>query len=102
MYFFRTCTFVALILLVCSCKSYKQLAYFQDLSDTSRVQRVEMYPYKPILIQVDDQLQVSITSTSPEAAIYFQQAPSAGTAASLPSYTVFQNGNITMPVLGDI
>ncbi len=102
MYYYRTGAFLAFILLVCSCNSSKKLTYFQDLSDTAHIQRVEMYSYKPILIQVDDQLQVSITSTSPEAAIYFQQAPSAGTAAALPSYTVFQNGNITMPVLGDI
>lgn len=102
MYFYRTGILVVSILLICSCGSNKSLSYFQDLSDTSHIQRVDMYPYKPLLIQVDDQLQVSITSTSPEAAVYFQQAPSAGTAAALPSYTVFQNGSITMPVLGDI
>jgi polysaccharide export outer membrane protein len=102
MYFYRTGILVAFIFLVCSCNSNKQLTYFQDLNDTSHIQRIEMYPYKPILIQVDDQLQISITSTSPEAVMYFNQAPSAGTAAALPSYTVFQNGSITMPVLGDI
>jgi polysaccharide export outer membrane protein len=102
MYFYRIGILAAFIVLICSCNASKNLTYFQDLSDTSAVQHVDMYPYQPILIQVDDQLQVSITSTSPEAAVYFQQAPSAGTAAALPSYTVFQNGNITMPVLGDI
>lgn len=102
MYFYRTGILLVVIFLFCSCGSNKQLTYFQDLSDTGHTQSIVMYPYKPLLIQVDDQLQVSITSTSPEAVIYFQQAPSAGTAAALPSYTVFQNGTITMPVLGDI
>lgn len=81
-----------------SCKTSKQLAYFQDLNDTSKIQTAVQYPYEPLTLKVDDQVQITISSTAPEAAQYFNLV--AGTTTSV--YTVSPNGNITLPVLGDI
>ena len=52
------------------CKSSKELAYFQDLKDTTKIQSVVQYPYEPLKIKVDDQLQIAISSTGAEAAQY--------------------------------
>lgn len=96
-----------------SCTHSRQLAYFQDLSDTGRIQFVEQYPFQPLKLMVDDQIQVTISSTSPEAAQFFNLAAATVGSPSTSSvttpamnnisvYTVSTNGNITMPVLGEV
>ena len=105
--------FLILISWLVSCKTSKQLAYFQDLNDTTKIQTVAQYPYEPLKLMVDDQVQITISSTSPEAAQFFNLAASTTTssgpgAVATPAqsmisvYTVSTNGNITMPVLGDV
>ncbi|HSC53206.1 MAG TPA: polysaccharide biosynthesis/export family protein [Phnomibacter sp.] len=108
---------VSLLLFLASCKNSKQLAYFQDLSDTSRVQAVQLAPHEPLRLQPDDQVQITISSTSPEAAQFFNlmtATPVAGvagigvTGANMPSqsfanvYAVNQLGHVSLPVLGDL
>lgn len=98
---------------ISSCSNPKQLSYFQDLKDTSRVQQLALYPYQPLKLQPDDQVQITISSTSPESSQYFNLG--SATAASnvagtitAPSpvlmnvYNVSSKGDITMPVLGDL
>jgi len=96
-----------------SCKDTRSLTYFQDLSDTAVLQKVRMYPYKPLKIQPDDQLQVTISSNSPEASQFYNRGSStaAATVAGVVAtpnaglinlYSVSSKGNITLPVLGDI
>ncbi|MET0637344.1 MAG: polysaccharide biosynthesis/export family protein [Chitinophagaceae bacterium] len=97
-----------------SCKSSKQLAYFQDLPDDA-VSKIASIPYVPLRLQTNDEVQVTISSNSPEAAQYFNLAavtPSlqanAGTGALssqggfINVYRVSSTGFITMPVIGEI
>jgi polysaccharide export outer membrane protein len=97
-------------LLLLSCVNTKQLPYFQDLSDTSRKYSVDMYPYEPLRLMPDDQVQINISSISPEASRYFNLVQSTpGTAvgggggqSSQNTYSVNAEGFITMPIFGDI
>ena len=109
---------VVLILtgLLASCSNSKQLSYFQDLSDTAQVQKVTLAPFDPIRLKADDQLQITISSTTPEASQFFNlmtASPSSTTVAGTsnpgtPSqnfaniYAIGTNGNISLPVLGEV
>lgn len=96
---------LGIVFFLCSCGSNKKLSYFQDLTDTGRSEYVKVYPYKPLKLQIDDQLQISISSTSTEAAQFFNIVPVAGGAnnnSTAFSYVVANNGNITLPVIGEI
>lgn len=111
--FLRLLPALLLLAWLTSCQNSKQLAYFQDLSDTGRVYYLNMAPYEPIRLQADDQLQITISSTAPEAAQFFNlmtATPVSQVAgvASMPNqsfqnvYTISSKGTITLPVLGDI
>jgi polysaccharide export outer membrane protein len=101
---------LTLLFLFASCYNSKQLGYFQDLVDTSRVQGVQMYPYEPLRLQPDDQVQINISSISPEASQFFNLLlPTSTTGVGTTGNQAFQNiylidqqGLISMPVLGDI
>ena len=97
-----------------SCKTSKQLAYFKDLQDSALVSKISTLPYQPLTLQANDEVQVTISSTSPEASKFFNlvsASPSTsvdGSTASSQSqglinlYGVSTTGFITLPVLGDI
>lgn len=102
-------------LLFFSCQTSKQLTYFQDLSDTAKLQTISSALAPPLQLQPDDQVQVSISSPSADATSFFNlmatsPSPSSGVSAapSQPNqlfiniYTVSAEGRITLPVLGDI
>jgi polysaccharide export outer membrane protein len=90
----------------------KQLPYFQDLADTSRIHAVDLYPYEPLRLQADDQIQVNISSLSPQASQFFNQmltTPTAGVGmgggagqAFQNNYAVNQQGAIILPILGEV
>src|SRR5262245_56560477 len=63
--------FLSGLVAFCSCQSSKQLAYFQDLPDTALVNKIKSLPYEPLKLQANDEVQVTITSTSPEASQFF-------------------------------
>ena len=108
------CFFVVFLVVAVGCKTSKQLAYFQDLNDTSHVQVVSQYRFEALRLMADDQVQITISSTSPEASQYFNLMAAtpvtsvAGANVAMPSqsflnvYTVSPKGDITLPVLGDI
>jgi polysaccharide export outer membrane protein len=107
----RILTHLTLLFLFASCYSSKQLGYFQDLADTSRVQGVQMYPYEPLRLQPDDQVQINISSISPEASQFFNLLmPTSTTSVGATTgnqtfqnlYLINQQGMISLPVLGDI
>jgi polysaccharide export outer membrane protein len=106
----RILTHLSLLFLFASCYNSKQLAYFQDLSDTTRPQGVQMYPYEPLRLQPDDQVQINISSISPEASQFFNLllptstsgVGTTGNQAFQNIYLIDQQGLISMPVLGDI
>jgi polysaccharide export outer membrane protein len=93
-----------------SCVNSKQLSYFQDLSDTARKHLVDMAPFQPLRLQADDQVQINISSISPEASQFFNQlmqTPTAGVGVSggqtfQNNYSVNQEGFISLPMLGDL
>ena len=97
-----------------SCKTSKQLSYFKDLPDTAPVSKISTLQYEPLKLQTNDDVQVTISSTSPEASQFFNLVavtPSTsvdGTTTSSQSqgyinlYRVSAGGFITLPVLGDI
>jgi len=97
-----------------SCKTSKQLAYFKDLRDSSLVSKISTLPYEPLKLQANDEVQVTISSSAPEASQFFNLVavtPSTsvdGTATVSQSqgyinlYRVSTKGFISMPVLGDI
>ena len=103
-----------LLVMLCSCETSRQLPYFQDLPDNRPVTNVATRPYEPLRLQENDEIQINVSSSSPEASQFFNLmvvAPSNTSAApviasSTPSamnmYRVGSNGNITMPVLGEV
>ena len=109
-------TFVILPAMVAmfSCSTSRQLPYFNDLQETSLVNKISTLPYEPLKLQANDEVQVTISSTSPEASQFFNLVavtPSTsfdGTTTSSQSqgylnlYRVSASGFITLPVLGDI
>ena len=94
-----------------SCRTGKELALFQDLNSEqdAKVQQVRTAAFDPLRLQTDDQLQIVISSISPEASQLFNLMGSAVITGNNNStqnmqsvYTVSPSGNITIPVIGDV
>lgn len=103
------------LLMLASCKSYKNVPYFKDVPDSLRqAYRSPMISFQDIAIQPDDIIQVSIQTIDPlvnqqlaagsGSAFATQSASSAGAAAPSGSivsgYRVGQDGFIEMPLTG--
>lgn len=102
---------IILYALLCSCRTGKELALFQDLNSEqdTKVQQVRTAAFDPLRLQPDDQLQIVISSISPEASQLFNLMGSAvitgnnnNTQNMQSVYTVSPSGNITIPVIGDV
>lgn len=99
--------FAASLLLV-SCATSKQVAYFQD----SQVgQKQEMVQSGPITVQPQDQLSIVVSSREPQITSMFNLpyisqgiSGSSGTSSGqqIMGYTIDSEGNIDFPVLGKI
>ena len=97
-----------------SCSTSKQLPYFKDLPESALVNTIKTLPYEPLKLQTNDEVQVTISSTSPEASQFFNLVAVTpytsleGSSAIGQSqgyinlYRVSAGGFITLPVLGDI
>jgi len=97
-----------------SCKTSKQLPYFKDLPDTQIVSKINTLPYEPLVLQMNDEVQITVSSTSPESSQFFNlvavtPSVSVGGASTISQsqgyinlYPLSPTGFITMPVLGDI
>jgi polysaccharide biosynthesis/export protein len=95
---------------------FKATILFSGFNTNRQSTKGSPCPFNPIRLQADDQLQITISSTTPEASQFFNLMtanPSstsvAGTSsASAPSqsfanvYAIATNGNITLPVLGEV
>ena len=100
---------VSTILLLGSCSSKKKsLTYFEDLQITSG--SFPITNYAPI-IQPDDELLITVTSTVPAATAAYNLLltnPATNldigltTSPQQPTYLVSQTGDITMPLIGKI
>ena len=111
MYKLRFLLFAAVaLLLLSSCRTGKELALFQDLNSEqdAKVQQVRTAAFDPLRLQTDDQLQIVISSISPEANQLFNLMGSAvitgnnNTQNMQSVYSVSPSGNITIPVIGDV
>lgn len=106
--FLLSVTFV--LLLFSSCRTGKELALFQDLNSeqNTQVQEVRTAAFDPLRLQTDDQLQIVISSISPEASQLFNLMGSAvitgnnNTQNMQSVYSVSPSGNITIPIIGDV
>ncbi|MGN6492925.1 MAG: polysaccharide biosynthesis/export family protein [Agriterribacter sp.] len=90
-----------------SCGVGKKLAYLQDLNDTTRIQEVRVAAFEPLKLQPDDQVQVSITSKSPEGSQLFAMMGTnitSGTSNQVIQnvYTISSKGTINMPLIGEL
>lgn len=108
----RLSIFITVAILVSSCRAGKELALFQDLNaedNTGQTQEVRAAAFDPLRLQTDDQLQIVISSISPEASQLFNLMGSAvvtgnnNLTQNMQSvYTVSPTGNITVPVVGEV
>lgn len=98
--------FYAFLLLVfVSCSTKKDILYFQDIKDKPETEII----YTQNKIQVNDNLMITVTAINPESALPFNatfyNAGSGGNgqnALNLNGYLVNADGNISMPILGNI
>jgi polysaccharide export outer membrane protein len=99
-------------LLLSSCGvQYKQVPYFQNLTDSGMVQE-EINNYTIIKIQKEDILAITVASLNAEASAIFNMGNTSSiqgnsTASTNPALTangfmVDQNGNIQLPMIGPI
>jgi polysaccharide export outer membrane protein len=112
--FFKCVIVLLAITSLFSCKTSRQLPYFKDLSDSAGVSKINTSKYQPLVLQTNDEVQVNISSTSPEASQFFNlvavtpSTSASGTSTASESqgyinlYRVSDSGHITMPVLGNI
>lgn len=105
---FHIVTFSAAVILLSSCGSTKNVAYFQnseevDLSDSKVLYDAHIMP--------KDVLTITVSTTDPDAAVpfnltvptpYTQQQRTSSAQAMLQSYIVDNAGNIDFPILGSI
>jgi polysaccharide export outer membrane protein len=100
------------VLLLSSCGvQYKQVPYFQNLTDSGMVQE-EISNYTTIKIQKEDILAITVASLNAEASAIFNMGNTSSiqgnsTASTNPTLTangfmVDQNGNIQLPMIGSI
>ncbi len=97
-----------------SCKTSKELSYFKDLKENVAVNKISTLPYEPLKLQSNDDVQITISSASPEASQFFNlmaitpttsidgSSNNSQSQGYINLYRVSAGGFITMPVLGDI
>jgi polysaccharide export outer membrane protein len=96
---YRVAFFFILSIGLVSCGGYKKAIYFQDV-DRQKATKQAITNYKPITIQPEDLLGITISSMNPEssAALNFTSAGADGASG----YTVDQQGNVQLPVIGNL
>jgi polysaccharide export outer membrane protein len=109
--------FIILSVALFSCSSTKNTTYFQDIPDSGKMAAIASASYIPLKIQPNDILTVLVETLNPEstAAISLGNLPIPSTGTSLSpvgltsvvqqtsaGYQVDNNGNINLPVIGEI
>lgn len=89
-----------ILLFSSSCTISKHIAYFENVADTSYASRIAKDPP----IQNNDILSISISSLNAEASAIFNANNnfSNSTGVQSPGYLVNSDGNIQLPILGNI
>jgi len=98
----------AVVILLCSCGSTKNVAYFQNSDEVNLDKSQVLYDAR---IMPKDVLTITVSTTDPDAAVpfnltvptpYTQQQRSSYSQAMLQSYIVDNAGNIDFPIIGSI
>lgn len=99
---------LAMIMLIGSCSSSKQVAYFQNIDSISLAASRGLYDAR---IMPKDQLTITVLTSNPEASAPFNLSVSStvgtggqlnSSVGSLQSYLVDNNGNINFPIVGKL
>ncbi len=93
------------IVLLSGCATGKKLGYFQALSADSTLRNLPLALPEPLRMQPGDQLEILITSISPEATLYFNTSPTDAATSSQSranQYLVTEKGFIQLPLLGEL
>lgn len=110
----KLCLIVALmpIIVFTSCNSYKNIAYFTDLPDTSTVTSVIEASYIQPTVQPDDLLSITIQTIDPQSAAIVNQSitvPMIGGSSSSPignqqisGFLVDKNGEVQLAMVGTV
>jgi polysaccharide export outer membrane protein len=96
----------AIVLSSCSTAKYKQVAYFNDLKDSTVVTE-DIKNYNPLTIQKDDILAINVTSLNSEASAIFNVGNTSSNQASGSSalnngFLVDHKGEVQLPLVGPI
>src|ERR1700744_1653691 len=100
---------VVIIAFCCSCSSYKNVPYFQDL-DQNNITREEINNYSPLLIQSGDILAIHVSSASNGTELFnFNLGRVNGESggnnppeSSVVGFLVDANGNVNLPYIGQM
>ena len=84
----------------CSCSSYKNIPYYQDL-DRSRPTEEEITNYAPTRIQPADIIGVNVSSRTPEQSAIFNYTSKDGEVV-FSGYLVDTKGEVQLPLLGSL
>lgn len=114
----KICFLFLLLYFVSSCSPVKNIAYFKDLTDTSKIYSQEIASTYKVVLQPDDLIGINVTSNNPEATAIFNgdgtttQIPQtsltpAGTSSTINNetsntYLIDKQGTIDFPVLGNL
>jgi polysaccharide export outer membrane protein len=100
------------VLITASCSVNKNVPYFQNLSDTTKVASEVLAEYKEPVIQPDDIMSINIETIDPQNSSVLNQvstslsvgASSASTIGSqqVTGFLVDKNGYVEIPILGQI
>lgn len=93
--------FLFILIMGSSCTSTRKIAYFENLKDTSFISRLDATDF---IIQNNDILSISISSLNAEASAIFNMGNNfaSGSSAQSSGYLVNSDGNIQLPILGNI
>ncbi|RDC54291.1 polysaccharide export protein [Pedobacter chinensis] len=94
------CFLLAIVSLLSSCGSYKNIPYYQDLNrDIPTVDQVKNY--SPLTIRPTDILAIKVTSRTPESSSIFSYEPN-NQQNAIPGYQVDTKGNVHLPIVGSV
>lgn len=107
----RNAMFLCFLLLLSSCITNKNTAYFQDISSAQKTVLQQSAKYTELIIQVDDILSVSISTLDPQSVAAVNQgvstpvlgvANSTGSAQQVNGFLVDKNGEIQLSMIGSV